>query len=222
MAKNGGLKLTVLVIWAALLGSLWLYLSAQQMSAVELLEAGLLSLSSSPWGPLALLGMFLLRPLLLLPVTLLNVFAGYLFGPAFGFVYALLATLLSSALAYGLGRFFGQGALKALGNKRFLSALRERSFESILLARLIFLPGDLVNYASGFLKVPFGAFLGATALGGAFGLLLTVLAGSSAEGQFNLREIQPDLRYLLAASALLLVSLALSVWLRRRQSAAPN
>ncbi|MEZ4595105.1 MAG: hypothetical protein R3D55_28775 [Chloroflexota bacterium] len=42
--------------------------------------------------------------------------------------------------------------------QRYTRRLRENSFETVLIMRLIFLPYDLVNYLSGFLKINWRAF----------------------------------------------------------------
>ena len=215
-APKRGFYLVVVGLWLAVLLLGWLYLRSQDRSALTLIQEGLVSLSSSPWGPFVLFGAFLLRPLFLFPITLLTVFSGYLFGPTLGFGYAMLATLLSCTVAYSLGGIFGRGALSQLGEAGFIKRLRERSFETVLLSRLLFLPGDLINYAAGFFRIPLLSFLGASALGGASGLLVSVLAGASIEGQFDMRSVQIDYRYVLGSSLILLLSLGLAALLRRR------
>jgi uncharacterized membrane protein YdjX (TVP38/TMEM64 family) len=199
-----------------ILASFWWYLRNQNLSATELMQVWLNQISSSAWGPLLLLAIFALRPLLLLPITILNAFAGFLFGPLWGFSYALAATLLSSGLAYLFGRLLGKPPSNAAN--KLLKALKERSFETILISRLIFLPGDLVNYAAGFLRISFLAFMAATALGGAASLLMTVLAGAAIRGPFDPRELKINVWYILAAAVLLFISLGLARYLRRQAS----
>ena len=101
----------------------------------------------------------------------------------------------------------------------FLKTYKKNSFESILISRLIFLPGDLVNYGAGFLKVHYLSFLLATLIGGMPGMFMVVLAGAAIEGQFAAAELTVRKDYLLISTAILLFSLALSWWLRvKRQS----
>ena len=184
----------------------------------EFVQTGLVSLSSSPWGPALLLSAFILRPIFLFPITALTAFSGYLFGPWLGFLYAMLATLLSCAVAYVLGGVFGRGAAAQLSEGSFINNLRERSFETVLLSRLLFLPGDLINYAAGFFKIPFLSFMAASALGGASGLLISVLAGASIEGQFDMRNVQINYSYIVGSSLVLILSLGLATFLRRRRN----
>lgn len=205
----------VLALWVGLLGTFWLVARARGEGPLTLLQAWLEWVAASPYGVLLLLGLYLLRPLLLLPMTMLTVFAGFSFGPAFGFAYALAAMLVSASLAYALARFLGGGLGREGG--RFLDALRERSFETVLTSRLMFVPGDVVNYASGALRVRFRPYLAGTALGGVPGLAMGVLAGASIEGGFRFDGLRVRPAYLLASFFLLAVSLGVSRWLRRQR-----
>lgn len=128
----------------------------------------------------------------------------------------MIATLASSSLAYGIGRFFGYETTSS--QSTWVKSLRERSFETVLTSRLIFLPGDLVNYTCGFLKISYLAFLFATALGGFPGLLVGILAGASIEGQFNFTGIKVNLGYIVVSLCLLIISLGLSSYLRKRKN----
>jgi uncharacterized membrane protein YdjX (TVP38/TMEM64 family) len=209
-------RLLTLTLWLALLGAFWGYVVFAHLSPLVLLERSLRVLSQRPWGPLILLGLYLLRPLFLFPATLLTLVAGFLFGPLFGVPYALIATLISSVAAYGAGLYVG-GVLPRM--PRLLHALRKRNFEMVLISRVVFIPGDLVNYASGALRINFIAFIAATALGGLPGLVTAVLAGASVQGGLEANiHIQP--RYLAASVGILLLSLSLSYWLRKHRSSA--
>ncbi len=57
--------------------------------------------------------------------------------------------------------------------------MRDNSFETVLIMRLLFLPYDLVNYASGILRLRWLPFLLATALGSLPGTVSFVLLGAS-------------------------------------------
>lgn len=196
-----------------LLFAFWWYIRGRNQTATAVLSGWLESLSKSPYNFLLLLAIYLIRPLLLLPITLLTVFAGFLYGAFWGTVYAMLATLASCAVAYLFGRFLRSDKVEL--QREWLNRLRERSFETVLISRLIFLPGDLVNYASGFLKISLTAFLLATAMGGLPGLLVGVLAGASLE-TFSMNGLRLNPWYIVASLVMLLVSVVLSWWLRKR------
>ncbi len=203
----------LLALWFIVLSVFWVYVQRSDKSVSEILTFWLESLSTSPYSVLLLLGVYLIRPLLLLPITLLTVFSGFLYGAFWGTLYATLAMLASSSLAYVIGRFLSGDRIRL--QTTWMTKLRERSFETVLTSRLIFLPGDLVNYACGFLKISFVAFLFATALGGLPGLLVGVFAGASLE-TFSADGFKLNPWYIVASLLLLVLSLGVSRLLRRR------
>jgi uncharacterized membrane protein YdjX (TVP38/TMEM64 family) len=206
---------SVLALWLILLLTFWLYVRQSNQGVTVILSSWLESLAKSPYSVLLLLGIYLVRPLLLLPITLLTVFAGFLFGAFWGTVYATLAMLASSSVAYFFGRFLSGDNIRL--QKSWMNKLRERSFETVLTSRLIFLPGDLVNYACGFLKISFTAFLLATALGGLPGLLVGVFAGASLE-TFSADGFKLEPWYIVVSLVLLIGSLGVSRLLRQRNN----
>lgn len=207
-------KYVILVFWLLGLLGLWYYTYGWGRTPAALLKEVLDGLRGESLAPLVLLLIYLLRPLFLLPVSLLTVATGMLFGAVWGTLYAAVATLLSATAAYLLGRLFG-GDLptKAEG---WAARLKAYPFETVLLSRVLFVPGDLVNYLAGYLKINLVAFIGATAVGGMPGLLIGVLAGASLESTAATFSVDP--RYLLASALLLVLSLGVSWWVRRRSS----
>ena len=74
----------------------------------------------------------------------------------------------------------------AVGERRSFVAtwsarLRDNSFETVFIMRLVFLPSDLVNSACGALRIRWAPFLLATALGSLPGTISFVLLGASLE-----------------------------------------
>ncbi|UCH25352.1 MAG: VTT domain-containing protein [Trueperaceae bacterium] len=206
----------VLGIWLLGLLIFWWFARQQDKGPLLVLQTWLLWVSESSFGGLFLLGIYLLRPLLLLPMTILTVFAGFLFGLLWGAFYALAATLFSASLAYLLARYLGAGG-SWQDRAPLVQRLRSKGFITVLTSRLAFVPGDFVNYASGMLRVPFGPFFAATALGGIPGLFIGVLAGASIEGAFAFEGVRFNYGYLLFSGILLVASLSISAFLRRRR-----
>lgn len=204
-------KYTVFLLWALLLAGLWFYAYTQGQTPTALLRRALEGLREQPLAPLYLLGIYLVRPLFLLPVSLLTLALGALFGPLLGLLYALAGALLSASVAYTLGRWFGADLPRA-AHQGPLRRLENFPFETVLLCRFLAVPGDLVNYVAGYLKVSYRAFLLASAIGGLPGVLIGVLAGAS----LDTTMLKLNWAYLLASAALLGLSLGVSWWLRGR------
>jgi len=90
------------------------------------------------WAPLLFITLHLMRPLLFLPVVLLCITGGLLFGSFMGTIYSLIGITLSSLLFYQMrhwlpGPFQKVSALKM----KLLGKHKELSVQQIALLRLI-------------------------------------------------------------------------------------
>jgi uncharacterized membrane protein YdjX (TVP38/TMEM64 family) len=76
-------------------------------------------------------------------------FSGFVFGPFLGVLYTIVASNISSTIAFFVGHFFGEGLLKDDGSdglvQRYARRMRENSFETVMIMRFIFLPYDFVS-----------------------------------------------------------------------------
>ncbi|MDQ3397303.1 MAG: VTT domain-containing protein [Deinococcota bacterium] len=217
LLQRNSQKIVPLLLWLALLATYLVYAFQHELSPLEAVRALAGFMAQSPYGPLLFILAYTLRPLLLFSAALLTVAAGFLFGPLWGVVYTLVGSNLGATLAYGIGTFFGKELLQEGEGRltRYLEGMRHHAFETVLVMRFLFLPYDLVNYAAGFLRVNYAAFLLATILGSLPGTLAFVLFGASSEGVL---EGAPQVRpwVLLASAAIFVASLALSKLIRRR------
>lgn len=212
------LRISALLAWTLLLAAFWLGMRGAYAGPVEYLFAAVEYLSSSRLAPAGLLALYLLRPLLLVPVTVLNLASGLLLGPAQGVALALTGTLLSASVGYAIGRFIGSATLVMQLSERWriVRLLRERSFETVVAGGLMYLHADMVNLPSGLLRIHFPTFLAGITVGNGLTLTMAVLAGASVEGGLASAKLEIELEYLALAAVLLLVSLSLAYLLRRR------
>ena len=221
--KQHGAKLVALLFWLSLLVGYWVYSQQNDLTLAESLRQVAGWLTGSWYGPVLYIVIYVLRPLLLFPATIVSLLSGFLFGPILGVVYTVIGSNSSAMLAYGVGRYFGQGVLDAEQSsgliQKYAQRLRENSFEAVLVMRLIFLPYDLVHYIAGFLKIDWRAFLLATIIGSIPGTISIVLLGSSfgtldelLAGEVSLNPVA-----LAVSIILIVVSLAISRTLKRRE-----
>lgn len=136
------------------------------------------------WAPAAFLLLYVICALLLVPRTVLTVGSGFLFGPLWGLLLALLAINLGANLAFALGRRFARGAVE----RRIRDHRRLRSLEHavarggwrfVALTRLTpIFPYSFLNYAFGLTRVPWVAFAAGSFAGMFPGTLLLVILGS--------------------------------------------
>ena len=221
-ARRAWPKLLGLAIWLTLLAAYWHYVRSNGITPLESVQRLVEFMASSGAGVLVYILVYMLRPVLFFPATPLTLAGGYLYGPFLGVVVVVVASNLSSMVAYTIGRFFGAGILDQSSNSGVLQTYAERmrrnSFETVLIMRFIFLPYDLVSYFSGFLRIRWQGFLLATALGSIPGTIAFVLFGASIEGGFTGELPRLNGTMLAVGVLMFVVSLGLSRWFRRREA----
>ncbi|MCF3965249.1 TVP38/TMEM64 family protein, partial [Streptomyces fuscigenes] len=119
------------------------------------------------------------------PRPLLNAAAGALLGTVAGLCAAIGGTVLAAAIAFGLGRVLGQGALRRLVRGRWLTAadglMSRYGFRSMLAIRLFpGVPFAAANYGAAVSRMTWSSFLLATGLGSIPNTAAYVVAGSTA------------------------------------------
>lgn len=214
---RSALRIAVLIAWGALLVVFWLGAQAADVGPLAYLGSTLDGLAAHPWAPFGLLGLYLLRPLLLVPITVVNLATGFVLGAAAGVPLAWVGTLLSATVGYGVGRtMVSAGAYAGLADRSPIArVLHRRGFESVVAGGLMYLHADLVNLPAGLLRVRFPVFLAGITLGNAMTMTAAVLAGASVEGRLADAQVSLDLRYLVVGATIFVVSLALAYLLRR-------
>jgi len=224
--RTWGQRIGVAVLWITAV-LLWRnYQTSNDLSTLEAGQRFLDAVGSAWWGVLAYIGVYLIRPLVLFPASVLTVMGGILFGPWLGVAVVVIAANGSAMVAYGVGRLLGARGSDADPDQprderqSFVSTwsrrLRENSFETVLVMRLLFLPYDLVNYGCGALRIRWAPFLAATALGSLPGTVSFVLLGASLDridqGIDGIRAWA-----ILASVAIFVISIVISRVLRKRQ-----
>jgi uncharacterized membrane protein YdjX (TVP38/TMEM64 family) len=143
--------------------------------------ARLQGLLYSPWFPLALVGLYLVRPLLAWPITALSVVVGFRYGLAIGLPVALVGAVVTSLLPYAFGRHYRDepGPFTGLvaGSERFFDATG--SLRGVIAVRLAPTPAEPVSIAAGTGRVGLPAFVAGTAIGELPWTVAAVAAGHS-------------------------------------------
>ncbi|MFN2321465.1 MAG: TVP38/TMEM64 family protein [Trueperaceae bacterium] len=207
-----------IALWAVLVATTWIVLARAEGGPSAELARWLALVVRPGVGVPVLLVAFAVRPVLLIPVTVLTAFSGWWLGPWLGFAFAWGAVTASAAVPYVLARALRGRATAAASPRGWRGALGRDPFETVLVARLMMLPGDLVSAAAGAVRVPWGPFLGATALGGVPGLAVGVLAGASLDDPdvFTWSAVRIDPATIVAAAVALALAWGLAWVLRRR------
>lgn len=209
------------IAWIFGIAGFWWYTRANNLSSIEMMRSVIAFLAGNPLGFFLYVLLYMIRPLFLFPATFVTMAAGYLYGPAIGIAYAIIASNLSSLVAYLIGRYFGSDLIDQFSKhdlvNRYAQRLRKNSFETSMTLRFLFLPYDLVSYFSGFLKIGWRGFLLATILGSIPGTISFGLIGAALEGNFAAPTEAINLNLLIISAVMFALSIALSRWFRTRE-----
>ncbi|MDD2921038.1 MAG: TVP38/TMEM64 family protein [Anaerolineales bacterium] len=216
-------KIIALIAWALLLIGYWWYTSANGLTPMQTMQDLINFVSESPYGfPIYVL-VYMIRPVFLFPATLVTMTATYLYGPVQGIAYALVASNLSTMVAYFIGRFFGSGFLRNIEQNKtigkYAERLRQDGFQTTLILRFLFLPYDLVSYFSGFLNIDLRWFMLATVLGSIPGTISFGMLGASIQGDFASQSVSLDPSALLISAAMFGFSILMYRLVRKREAA---
>jgi len=209
-------------IWVVLLARA--YMDITDLTFTELTNQLEAQFSNEWYGPLLYTLVYVLRPLILFPASLLAILAGNIWGLGLGLVYGLFAGTLSSLIPYIFGRWFSSKNPDEISTengsrlRRFTRLLQENPFQAVLTMRLLYLPYDLVSVFVGGLRVPFAAFFLATSIGNIGGTLSFVAIGASIEGDITAGEVSFNPLILLFSVVILIVSFGVSNVVKRRQA----
>ncbi len=219
--KDHRTAVIAVLFWLLLIAATRSYMSANDLTFAELATQLEDVLTNAWYGPLLYIFVYLLRPVILFPASLLTILGGSVFGLWPGFLYVLVAGTLSSMIPYGVGRWFSNGAqpesVEESTFQRFVGMLRRNPFQAVLIMRLIYLPYDAVSVLAGSLSIPFLTFILATGLGNVAGTLSFVGVGASIEGDLAAGEVSLNPTVLAFSGVILITSLIVSRLVSRAQ-----
>jgi len=168
-------------------------------------------------APLLYILLYMLRPITLLPATILTILAGAIFGGIYGSIYTIIAATASAIVTYGIGSYLGKDGIVKMTrsypkSKAWLSRLQEQGFMAVLLLRLSYAPFDIVGYVAGAANVRLINFIVATSIGIIPGTISFVLLGSSTK----------NTTHLILAAALFFIGMYVSQKIRKNNNTITN
>jgi uncharacterized membrane protein YdjX (TVP38/TMEM64 family) len=211
MFDNKRIKTALMILWGTLLAIGLATATAKGISPRDALATLSHYLDGlGIWGPLAYLAFYSIRSLFFFPASLLTISGGALFGPVQGLFLTLIGENISANLSFMVSRYFKSNLKKYFSPSARLAEkitcyTKNNGLTTVMVARLIFLPFDLVSYSSGLSCLRQKDFALGTLIGTIPGLLTYTLLGSSIV----------DLRFLAIAAASLAGSLLIARHLKR-------
>lgn len=164
------------------------------------------------WGWLAFVALYAVVALTPIPVTIMAVLGGVVYGVLEGSVLSVAGAMVGSLGAYGIARLLGRATVMWLLGDRGAAVERrlgDAGFLAVLTLRVApGIPYWPVNYAAGALGVPLRTFATAATLGSAPGQVSLVALGAFAT--------RPGWATGVVVAASWVVVLVLTVWGARR------
>ncbi|WP_236645297.1 TVP38/TMEM64 family protein [Aidingimonas lacisalsi] len=187
MMRLSVFKLVTLLIALAAIGALWQWLALQQQLSPQTLLAlaqGSLAWRDASWAVLVIIAIYASASLMMFPLSILVAATGLLYGPWWGFLYALGGTMTASILTYWVGRRLGRDALLRHGGQHLRGASRYlagRGIRTMTIVNLLPLaPFTLTNMLAGAFHLRFFDYVIGSVVGIVPGLLGITLLGSQA------------------------------------------
>jgi len=215
--KRHKLRLLTLGLWLLIFVVARTYMLINDLSLFALAESFISVLRDSWYGPLLYILLYVMRPLLLIPGTILTLTAGVAYGLPYGIPISITANLISATVTYSVARWLMSNRIELDGRRgQFIKLMRGNPFEAVLTMQLSYISLDLTCSLAGVLHLPFRPFIFAILIGGSIGNVLGVIIGSSIEGSLadGSLSIQPEMIAL--SAVILIISLSISTVLRRQ------
>lgn len=170
MNKRGIYRTIKFVLFLCVLLCGYIFLRVTRCS--EYLDPERLMDFLSSWeerSPIIFIAISSIRPVFLFPTSILIIASGILYGKILGTLYGVAGSTLGAVVAYFFSRMLGSDFVQLIFGARLHqmeSILSAQGLRIIFILRLIpVVPFDLVNYASGLVRVNFLQYVGGTFLG---------------------------------------------------------
>lgn len=215
------LRLSLLVVPLVVLALLWQGGAFEGLITKRQLTASLQWLSASRWAAPALVVLFVVASVVMVPLTLLIVQTAALLGPAGGLAVSAAGALGSAAVTFAIGRRLGRRSLERLLRGRLERArarlARGNTLEVAALRLLPLAPYTAVNVAAGATSLSWRPFLIGTLLGLTPGLVALTVLGERLGAALRDPSWSTLGWLALAAAGLIVLDVALLRRLRRRR-----
>ncbi len=221
-SSSSALKWFVIAAWLSSVTGYFLWSRSQGLTPIEAAQELRNLFIDNWWGiPLFIL-VYVLRPVILFPASVLTILAGLAYGLTWGVVLVVIASNLSTAASYVVGRYFASSTFIDRLPRKIQSTITsaiDRPFETTLIMRLLALPFDAVGYVAGFARLRFTPFIVGSALGTILGTIAFVGFGASIE---SLQDGTPtvDWRLVIASIILTAAGIVIAKLVRTRTEAA--
>lgn len=204
---------------------IWRFTPLSEVAKPARLAQWLETFAHVKWAPLAVVAVYVVGGLVMLPVMGLSAATAMVFKPAVAVATSFTGTMLSAALLYALGARFLRGRTKQLFGarmERIEKAFSRQGVVAVASVRMVPLaPFTVVNLAAGAIGVRFRDYMLGTALGLAPGITVLSLFGNRVKAQVRHPSMSGVLLLVGIGLAWLAISFTLQRLMATRQTAQP-
>ena len=217
MAVQHKTKFLALSLWLGIFVIARILMATYDLTFTALAEQFITILRDTRYGLLLFIILYIARPLLLMPGTVLTLTAGMIYDLWIGVPLVIIASVLSATVTYMISRWLISHEPEFNGRiGNFVDLMRRNPFEAVLTMQLSFISTDLISAMAGLLFLPFRPFLLAILIGGSISSTLGVMVGSTLEGSIATGNITIQPEMIVISIVSLITFLTLSTYLRRR------
>ena len=163
----------------AALAALWRWTPLRDFVALDALVRMAHIVDDSAAAPLIVLAAYVVAGVLVVPVTVMIVATGVVFGPALGTLYAFGGAIVSAAVTFWIGNQLGRDTIRRLAGLRLNRITRRLAKKGVIAIAVIRLlpvaPFSIVNAVAGASQISMRDFMIGTALGMFPGIVITIM-----------------------------------------------
>lgn len=132
-------------------------------------------------APLVYIVIYIIRPLVFFPTSILTPLSSAVFGPFLGWIYTFIGENIAASVAFLVARYFGGDVVSRFKKLQLIDTeLREHGLRTVIFLRLVPLfPFDVVNFGLGVTSLSFKQYVIGTAIGVLPGLTAYIFLGAS-------------------------------------------
>ncbi len=171
------------------------------------------------WAPLIVLAAYSARPLIpILPPLPVAMAVGALYGTLAGTVIIAIGSTLAGLLAFSLARFVGQDFVNRKQGEGKISRIKQRiesgGWATVMVARFLNVPWDVVSYASGLSRIRLRDFFLGTAIAAVPLSFVAVFFGSALSSIRSMSDLLSPAP--LAAFGVFVAGIVIPILVKRR------
>lgn len=132
-------------------------------------------------APLVYIVIYIIRPLVFFPTSILTPLSSAVFGPFLGWIYTFIGENIAASVAFLVARYFGGDVVSRFKKLKLIDTeLTEHGLRTVIFLRLVPLfPFDVVNFGLGLTAVTWRTYAIGTAVGVLPGLTAYIFLGAS-------------------------------------------